>query len=161
MPSRCAQELCPPPFILPTMSYSDGNMDFPARTIHRCVESLPKCTARLYCRPPFRNPAICQASSTRSVCLSLSIHSSCSVTYYYMQPEWSFSFTCQRTCKTLRPGTQNWSSRVHKLTLRRPLSTLTQWRLGSRDDLAVCRSDRFSVDVYQSLSLPCIKSVAE
>ena len=28
---------------------------------------MPKCAAQMYCRSPFRNTAICQASSTRSV----------------------------------------------------------------------------------------------
>ena len=62
MLSRCAQEQLLPlvfvPFNVLTMSYSGGNMECPARTIHRSVESLLKCTALNSCRSPFRNIAI-------------------------------------------------------------------------------------------------------
>jgi hypothetical protein len=121
--TACTRTLPPPllPFILLTMSYSDGKIEFPARTIHRCVEILLKCTARIYCRSPFRNTAICQASSTRSVCLSVPLYPLNVLSNVSLHAaRIASSFTCQRTCKTLRPGTQNWSSRVHNLTLGRP-----------------------------------------
>jgi len=92
----------------------------PPSSIHRCVVSLLKCTARIYCRSPFRNTAICQASSTRSFRLSDPLYPFivlCSVTYYYTQPESFLLSHVSEHVKTLRPSTENWYSRVQSYTM--------------------------------------------